>query len=100
WDPAVLLLDGATAAVDSASEAAFRAAFQTAVLGRGRAGLPVAHRLAAAQEADRVVVLGAGPIVEGGPPEAVIRRGGRFAGVLELEAAGWDWQMDGRSVRP
>jgi len=100
WDPAVLLLDEATAAVDSASEAAFRTALQTAVLGCGRTVLTVAHRLATAQEADRVLVMEAGQIVEVGPPEELIRRGGRFAALLELEAAGWDWQTDGRSVRP
>ena len=100
WDPAVLLLDEATAAIDSASEAAFRAALQTAVLGCGRTVLTVAHRLATAQEADRVLVLEAGQIVEEGPPEELIRRGGRFAALLELEAAGWDWQTDGRASRP
>jgi len=96
WDPAVLLLDEATAAIDSASEAAFRAALRTAVIGGGRAVLTVAHRLASAQEADRVLVLEAGQIVEVGPPAELIRRGGRFAALLELEAAGWDWQTDGR----
>ncbi len=100
WDPAVLLLDEATAAVDSASEAAFRAALRAAVLGSGRAVLTVAHRLATAQEADRVLVMDAGQIVEEGPPEELIRRGGRFAALLELEAAGWDWQTDGTSFRP
>jgi len=100
WDPTVLLLDEATAAIDSASEAAFRAALETAVLGSGRTVLTVAHRLATAQEADRVLVMEAGQIVEEGPPEALIRRGGRFAALLELEAAGWDWHMDGRSARP
>ena len=100
WDPAVLLLDEATAAIDSASEATFRAALQTAVLGCGRTVLTVAHRLATAQEADRVLVLEAGQIVEEGPPDELIRRGGRFAALLELEAAGWDWQTDGRAVRP
>jgi ABC-type multidrug transport system fused ATPase/permease subunit len=100
WDPAVLVLDEATAAVDSASEATFRAALQTAVLGGGRTVLTVAHRLATAQEADRVLVMDAGQIVEEGPPEDLIRRGGRFAALLELEAAGWDWQTDGRAIRP
>jgi ATP-binding cassette subfamily B protein len=100
WDPAVLVLDEATAAVDSASEAAFRAALQTAVLGCGRTVLTVAHRLATAQEADRVLVMEAGQIVEEGPPEELIRRGGRFAALLELEAAGWDWQTDGSAIRP
>ena len=100
WDPAVLLLDEATAAIDSASEAAFRAALATAVLGCGRTVLTVAHRLATAQEADRVLVMEAGQIVEVGAPEELLRRGGRFAALLELEAAGWDWQTDGRAVRP
>ena len=99
WDPAVLLLDEATAAVDSASEAAFRAALRTAIIGGGRAVLTIAHRLATAQDADRVLVLEAGQIVEEGAPEELIRRGGRFAAMLELEAAGWDWQTDGRASR-
>jgi len=42
----------------------------------------------------------AGQIVEEGPPEELIRRGGRFAALLELEAAEWDWQTNGRSVKP
>jgi ATP-binding cassette, subfamily B, multidrug efflux pump len=66
WDPAVLLLDEATAAVDSVSEAAVRAALRTAVMGSGRAVLTVAHRLAAAQDADQVLVMEAGWIVEAG----------------------------------
>jgi ATP-binding cassette, subfamily B, multidrug efflux pump len=99
WDPAVLLLDEATAAVDSASEAAVRAALRAAVRGSGRAVLTVAHRLATAQEADRVLVMEAGQIVEVGPPAELIRRGGRFAALLELEAAGWDWQTNRRSFR-
>jgi ATP-binding cassette subfamily B protein len=100
WDPAVLLLDEATAAVDSASEAAIRAAIRAAVMGSGRTVLTVAHRLATAQDADRVLVMEAGQIAEEGPPDELIRRGGRFAALLELEAAGWDWQTDGRSFRP
>src|SRR2546429_6999752 len=62
WDPAILLLDEATAALDSASEAAFRAALHAAVLSCGRTVLTVAHRLATAQDADRVLVLEAGQI--------------------------------------
>ncbi len=100
WDPTVLLLDEATAAVDSASEAAFRVALRTSVLDRGRAVLTVAHRLAVAREADRFLVMDAGQIVESGRPEELIRRGGQFAALLELEEAGWNWQTDGRSLRP
>jgi ATP-binding cassette subfamily B protein len=100
WNPAVLLLDEATAAIDSASEAAVRAALRAAVIGSGRAVLTVAHRLATAQDADRVLVMEAGQIVEVGRPEELMHQGGRFAALLELEAAGWDWRTDGRSFRP
>jgi ATP-binding cassette subfamily B protein len=95
WDPAVLLLDEATAAVDNASEAEFRAALQRSLQrddGRQRAVITVAHRLSTAREADRVVVLESGYIVEQGAPEELIHSGGRFAALVELEAAGWSWQ--------
>jgi ATP-binding cassette subfamily B protein len=91
-DPRVLLLDEATAAVDAASDAAFRAALRTGVLARGRGVLTVAHRLSTALEADRVVVLERGQVVEEGPPDELIRQGGRFAALVELETAGWDWR--------
>jgi ATP-binding cassette subfamily B protein len=90
--PAVLLLDEATAAVDATSDAAFRAALRASVLARGCAVLTVAHRLSSALEADRVVVLDRGRVVEEGSPADLSRRAGRFAALLELEAAGWDWR--------
>ncbi len=92
WNPAVLLLDEATAAIDSASDAALWAALRADVGGQGRAVLAVAHRLATARAADRVIVLEAGRIVEEGSPEALVRGGGRFAALIEMEAAGWNWQ--------
>lgn len=91
-EPAVLLLDEATAAIDGASEAALRVALRESVLARGCAVLTVAHRLSTAAEADRVVVLDRGEIVEEGAPPELARRGGHFAALLELEAAGWDWR--------
>jgi ATP-binding cassette subfamily B protein len=90
WDPPVLMLDEATALVDSAAEAAFRTALRAEP---DRTVLIIAHRLATAREADRVIVMDAGRIVEEGPPEALIAGGGRFAALLELEAAGWDWRQ-------
>ena len=41
-----------------------------------------------------MLVLENGQIVEQGTPDAVIQQNGRFAALLELEAAGWDWQVD------
>jgi ATP-binding cassette subfamily B protein len=90
--PAVVLLDEATAAIDNASDAAFRAALRERVLPRGSTVVTVAHRLTTALDADRVVVLDKGRIVEEGAPAALIASQGRFAALLELEAAGWDWR--------
>ncbi len=90
--PAVLLLDEATAAIDGVSDAAFRAALRRSVLSKGCAVLTVAHRLSTAVEADRVIVLEKGSIVEEGAPSELAGRAGRFAALLELEAAGWDWR--------
>jgi ATP-binding cassette subfamily B multidrug efflux pump len=92
--PAVLLLDEATAAIDSASDAALRGALRTSVLAGGCAILTVAHRLSTALDADRVIVLDRGQIVEEGTPGELVRRAGRFAALLELEAAGWDWRSN------
>jgi ATP-binding cassette subfamily B protein len=92
WEPRVLLLDEATAAIDGASDAAFRAALRRSVLDRGDAVLTVAHRLSTAREADRVLVLEAGAIVEEGSPDDLITRGGRFATLVALEDAGLDWE--------
>jgi ATP-binding cassette subfamily B protein len=90
--PSVLLFDEATSFIDGASEAALREALRRTVLDRGAAVLTVAHRLATAREADRVVVIDNGRIVEAGAPETLIASGGRFAALLELEAAGWNWR--------
>ncbi|MDP8923374.1 MAG: ABC transporter ATP-binding protein/permease [Chloroflexota bacterium] len=92
FDPVLLLLDEATAAVDGASDAAFRAALRTVTAERGRAALTVAHRLSTAREADVVVVLEDGRVVEVGPPGELERRGGRFAALAELKVAGWTWE--------
>ena len=78
--------------MDGASDAALRVALRSTVLKLGAAMLTVAHRLSTAREAHRVVVLDHGRIVEDGAPANLIARGGRFAALLELEAAGWDWR--------
>lgn len=94
WNPSILLFDEATSAIDSASEAAFRQALERESAKHQRAILTVAHRLSTALAADRVIVLERGQILEMGTPDELIRKGGRFAALLELEAAGWDWQND------
>ena len=91
-EPPVLLLDEATAAIDGASDAAFRAALRETALRRGCAILTVAHRISTAREADRVVVIEEGRVIEAGRPADLSAHAGRFAALAELEAAGWDWQ--------
>lgn len=93
-EPAVLLLDEATAAVDGATEAAFKRALIAQIKQRRSAVITIAHRLSTAVEADRIIVMEGGRIVEDGRPTELLRRGGHFAGLWELETAGWEW--DGR----
>ena len=90
--PSILLFDEATSHLDGASEAVLREALRSTVLTRGTAVLTVAHKLSTAREADRVIVMDHGRIVEDGAPADLIARGGRFGALLEMEAAGWDWR--------
>jgi ATP-binding cassette subfamily B protein len=92
--PPVLLLDEATAVIDGASDAAFRAALREHVLAAGTAVLTVAHRLATARDADRVLVMAAGRVIEEGTPGGLLAAGGRFAAMAALEDGGWDWEKD------
>ena len=79
--PAVLLLDEPTSAVDAESEASIVEALER--LMRGRTALIVTHRLSLARSADRVVVLEGGAVIEEGTPQALRRRGGRYAALEE-----------------
>jgi len=76
-DPAILLLDEATAALDLASEAAVNSA--TERLTAKHTTLVVAHRLTTASRADRIVVMESGRIAEAGRHEELLERGGSYA---------------------
>ncbi len=76
-DPAVLLLDEATANLDLATEARVSAAM-AAVAGR-RTTILIAHRLQTARTADRIVVLGQGRVLEEGTHDDLVARDGRYA---------------------
>jgi len=76
-DPAVLVLDEATGAVDPATEAQVMAGYEAVM--RGRTTIVISHRLQPARQADRVVVLNHGRIVEDGAADALLARGGAFA---------------------
>ncbi|MEM1115972.1 MAG: ABC transporter ATP-binding protein [Bacteroidota bacterium] len=76
-DPPILLLDEATSALDSESEAAVQDAL--AVLMEGRTTFVIAHRLATVRDADRILVLDGGRVVERGTHAKLVAEGGLYA---------------------
>jgi ABC-type transport system involved in Fe-S cluster assembly fused permease/ATPase subunit len=84
-DPPILILDEATSALDTATEAGIQAELEAA--GRGRSVIVIAHRLSTIADADRIVVLEAGRLVEEGTHEALLARGGRYAELWNRQSA-------------
>jgi subfamily B ATP-binding cassette protein MsbA len=82
-DPPFLVLDEATSALDAESEDKVQQAMS--VLLEGRGSLVIAHRLATIREADRIVVLEKGRIVEQGDHRSLLERGGVYARLHELQ---------------
>ena len=76
-DPKILILDEATANIDSFTELEIQRALK--VLMAGRTCLVIAHRLATVRDADEIIVLQQGKIVEQGPHEALMAKGGLYA---------------------
>jgi ATP-binding cassette subfamily B protein len=79
----ILLLDEATAALDSESEEAIREALQG--LMRGRTVIAIAHRLATLRNFDRVVMLQDGAVIEDGRPDALMESGGPYQELVTQE---------------
>jgi ATP-binding cassette subfamily B protein len=76
-NPPVLLLDEATSSLDTATERAVQEALDE--LAEGRTTVAIAHRLSTVRDADQIIVLDGGEIVERGTHDELLARGGRYA---------------------
>lgn len=85
-DPPILLLDEATSAVDNETEAAIQRSLET--IARGRTVIVVAHRLSTVVNADRIVVMAAGRIVETGDHCSLLKKRGLYATQWAIQTAG------------
>lgn len=85
-NPPILLLDEATSALDTETEVEIQA--ELAAMGVGRTVITIAHRLSTIADADRIVVLEHGEIVEEGSHAELLEKEGRYASLWHRQAAG------------
>lgn len=94
-EPTLLILDEATANVDSLTEQKVQAAIEQLL--QGRSVLVIAHRLSTVRRADRILVLSEGRVAEQGTHEQLLARGGLYA---ELVSMGFREPADDETIAP
>jgi len=86
-DADIWILDEPTSSLDPEAEAAIFAELKENL--KGRIGIVISHRFSTVRIADRIAVIGDGRITELGTHEELLRAGGRYAELFELQAAGY-----------
>lgn len=87
-DPPILILDEATSALDTRTERAIQE--ELSQIARNRTTLIIAHRLSTIVEADEILVLDKGRVIERGTHRELVARGGRYTQMWALQQAGSD----------
>lgn len=82
-DASVILLDEATASLDAENETKIQAGISELV--QGKTVIIIAHRMRTVRNADHIVVLGGGTVIEQGTPEDLMAKGGEFARMVKLQ---------------
>ena len=85
-NPHILVLDEATASLDVGTEASIQDALDQLLT--GRTAIIIAHRLSTIRDVDRILVLKRGQLVESGSHEELLRQGGLYAGLHNLQMLG------------
>lgn len=97
-DPRILILDEATASVDSETEKEIQKALDNLV--QGRTTIAIAHRLSTLQRADRLIVLDRGQVVEEGTHDELMVRQGAYYNLYQAQARNVDTDMDDTDAGP
>ena len=85
-NPSILILDEATAAVDSETEKLIQEAIERLI--NGRTTLMIAHRLSTLRKANKIVVVDKGEIIECGTPEELLAKKGKYYKLVEIQSMG------------
>mmetsp|Transcript_25056 Transcript_25056/g.44552 ORF Transcript_25056/g.44552 Transcript_25056/m.44552 type:complete len:115 (+) Transcript_25056:454-798(+) len=83
--PPILILDEATSSLDAKNEALVHSAMEELLRDTGASVLVIAHRLSTIREADEIICIDDGAVVERGSHEQLIKLGGYYAGLLKKQ---------------